>query len=321
MPDSTAPRARHRYAIYGLVVDSELALSSVERCSDPAAEAAVTIALGSPDDFRRRPASAKEPAGEDWIRHDVLADGSVYIRVEGVLEAIVAPDGRNVVSARLGGVDESTFEANLANFALSTCMTLRGEECLHATVVAFAGRTFGLLGPSGIGKSTLAAFLISQGARLVTDDILRTAFADGRVMAYPGPYRLKLFEEAAQRLLPGAASKGRFNALSRKIMIEPDRNPANPRRPLPLSALFWLGEPEPPPGSDVSLTRLSGLAALKALTGSAKDFRYFAPQRLARQMQFAERLARTLPIYALSYPRRYDLLDRVGEEIQRMLAT
>ena len=90
--------------------------------------------------------------------------------------------------------------------------------------VAFSvepGEIFGFLGPSGAGKSTLAAFLLTEGATLVTDDMLRVTFAEGEVMAYPGPHRLKLFEETALRFLPNAASDGSFNRLSRKIMVEP----------------------------------------------------------------------------------------------------
>ena len=56
---------------------------------------------------------------------------------------------------------------------------------------------------------------------------------------------------------------------------------------------------------------------LQTLTSSAMNKRYYAPDRLMRQFRFAERVAHTLPVYALNYARRYPLLDRVGEEIRR----
>jgi hypothetical protein len=54
---------------------------------------------------------------------------------------------------------------------------------------------------------------------------------------------------------------------------------------------------------------------MRVLTASAMDIRYYAPDRLARQLRFAERVARTLPVYALCYA----LLDRVVEQIRRMV--
>ncbi|MEM8791319.1 MAG: serine kinase [Pseudomonadota bacterium] len=42
--------------------------------------------------------------------------------------------------------------------------------CLHASAVAINGKGVLILGPSGSGKSALAADLISRGATLISDD-------------------------------------------------------------------------------------------------------------------------------------------------------
>jgi hypothetical protein len=316
MPDSTFTGTRPVYRLYGVAVESALRLTSVPPWPDCDVAPAVRISFGTPDFFARKAADLRADC-EDWIRHAVLADGSLYIRVNEVFEAVIAPDGRDVVCAPLGEVDERTFEANLANFALSTSLTLQGEECLHATVVEIGGRAIGLLGPSGSGKSTLSAFLLARGAGLVTDDMLRVTFADdGLALAHPGPRRLKLFDDSAARLLPDAARDGSFNRLSSKRMFEPGGASSRVLQPVPLSALFWLGEPQPAMGeSEVATRRLAGIEPVKVLTGSTMNRRHVAADRLVRQLRFAERLARALPIYALRYRRDYDLLDRVATAI------
>ena len=164
----------------------------------------------------------------------------------------------------------------------------------------------GLLGNSGAGKSTLAAFLISRGANLITDDMLRVTFADGRAFAYRGPQRLKLLDEPARRLLPAAIEGGHWNAMSGKIMVQPHNKQMTSQCLLhPLSALFWLGEPGRTSTADtVSSTRLTGLDLARVLTTSAMNIRYHAPDRLARQLLFAEHLAQVVPVYALRYPTR-----------------
>jgi len=310
--------ARHKYRIYGLVVESELALTSVEPC-DETLPADISIVFGVPAEFERRAAGLRHDA-EDVVRYLPLDDGGLYIRIAQAFEAIVEPNGRRVVCARLEGFDERTFEANLANYALSASLTLQGEECLHATVVALGDRAVGLIGPSGDGKSTLAGCLLGRGAALVTDDMLRLVFKGERLLAQPGPYRLKLFEDSARQVLEGALNDGNLNRLSRKMMFRLDeRRVRRATRAVPLAALFWLGEPSPPGSEEVSVASLTGIAPVKALTHASMNGRYYAPERLERQLRFAERVARQVPVFALQYRRDYALLDKVADALERVV--
>lgn len=309
----------HRHLVYGLLLESELRLTTVDEVAELDDEPAIALAFQPSDRFSRTVGDLM-PDPDDWVQHAVLADGSVYMKVDGVFEVLVSADGRSVLCAPPGDIDRRSFEANLLNFALSAALTLQGEEPLHATVLDLDGRAFALLGPSGTGKSTLAAFLVAQGATLVTDDMLRLTFAHDKALAHHGPHRLKLFEDPARRLLPDAVSDGYFNVLSEKFMIEPAGARPACSDARPLAALFWLGEPPVQPQSDdISATRLSGMALMRVLTASAMDIRNHTPDRLARQLSFAERIGRTLPVYALQYPRRYELLDEVAGEIGRVV--
>jgi len=306
-----------RYVVYGLVIESDLLLTSVDKAVDAQAEPSITIALGPPDYFHAA-ARGASPDPDDWIQHAVLADGGIYVKAEGLFETIVSRDGHRAVYRPLGEVDERSLEANLLNFVVSVALTLQGEEPLHATVIDLGGEVVGLLGLSGAGKSTLAACFIGQGAELLTDDMLRLAFVDGKAIAYPGPYRLKLFDEPAQRFLPEARKHGAFNTLSGKYMVQPNKTIQSPRRPHPLSALFWLGDAEAvPEPTTVSLKRLSGADLARNLIASAMNSRYHQPDRLVRQFRFSEQVAQSLPIYELSYPRKFEVMPQVVEEIRR----
>jgi len=255
---------------------------------------------------------------DNWVAYALRADGSVHLKAEDIFEVVVSADGRTVTSAAPGTIDRRTFEANLMNFVLATSLTLQGEEPLHATVVDLGGRAIGLLGHSGAGKSTLAAFLISRGADLVTDDMLRLEFEGETVLAHPGPYRLKLLEEAGRRFLPDALADGHFNAVSGKTMVRPRATGGPASGPLPLAGLFYIGglEGHAPPHC-VEAVPLVGLDTARVLFSSAMDDRYTPPGRLARQMAFAGRLARALPIVALRYPRRFEVMDEVAAQIRR----
>ena len=323
MLDSRLHMTRHRYRIYGLVVDSGLQFASIEEAGERAAGAApsVSIVLEEAAFFRAK-LGATPVTSDGWIDHAVLADGSFYLKAGDVFEAVVSSDGRRADCVALGDTDLASFEANLLNFVLGAALTLQGEEPMHSTVVEVGGRAVGLLGPSGAGKSTLAAALIRSGGALVTDDMLRITFACDGAVAHAGPHRLKLFDEPARLFLPEAVAGGYFNTASGKIMLHPPA-PANieraARREWPLAALFWLGDDQAQPDEPVSARRLAGTELARILLSSAMNLRYQAIDRLARQMAFAERLAANVPVHALRYPRTFAAMDHVVGEIRRAL--
>lgn len=310
-----------RYLVYGLALESDFPLISVDEVPAEDVETAIRLIRTSADTFRRRTESvAAEP--EAWSQHAILDGGAVYMKIRDVFEAIVAADGRQVDCLRPEEADQGSFEANLLNFVMSTALTQQGEEPLHATVLDLAGQAVALLGPSGAGKSTLAAFLIGQGARLVTDDMLRVSFRGGRGYAHYGPNRLKLLDEPAERLLPAAIATGYFNTVSGKLMVRPDDRSGSRREPLPLAALMWIGNQPPERGSGstgVDVARLGGLELIRVLTSSAMNIRDYAPQRLARQLRFVEQVARTMPVFAFVYPRDYALLGDVADRIRNIV--
>lgn len=306
-----------RYLIYGLSVESEVSLTSVEKIADTSGSSDITIVIGSEEYFHE--ATSGIPLDEeDWIQQATLADGSIYVRAEGVFQTVVSRDGRQAICGRLGSTDDLSFEANLLNFVVSTALTLQGEESLHATVVDLGGRVIGLLGHSGAGKSSLAAYFVARGASLITDDMLRVVFAGDRAFACPGPYRLKLFDEPARLFLPNAVRRGTLNALSGKYMVEPGPRPLASRHRQPLTALFWLGgSGDRQQSGQITVARMTGAELARSLISSAMNIRYHAPERLVRQLRFSEKIARSLPVHAVIYPRRFDMMGRVGEEILR----
>ncbi|MGD9883317.1 hypothetical protein [Reyranella sp.] len=307
----------HRYVAFGDCIESGFCLATLGAA--PRGPWRDPVRLDRADDAFFASWRPARPVGDvDWLRYAVLADGSVYISDDEVFETVISPDGRRIACGRRGDVDERSFEASLLNFALGASLTLRGEEPLHATVVELCGQAIGLLGASGAGKSTLAAYLVAEGAELVTDDMLRIAFAGDCALAHPGPHRLKLFDEPARRLLPGAAARGHFSSLSGKVLIEPQAGPATPE-PRPLAALFLLASADERSAGCPSARRVTGAELIRLLIASAMDIRNAAPARLARQLRFAERMASVLPVYELGYRRDYDALAGVADEIRRTI--
>jgi hypothetical protein len=191
-----------------------------------------------------------------------------------------------------------------------------GEEPLHSTVVDIGGCAIGLLGTSGAGKSTLASYLIDRGSKLLTDDMLRVTIKGGDALAHPGPNRLKLFKEAADRYLPSAVNAGLWNPLGEKGIYELG-DPKVARSTQRLSALYKLDLPGSEGEQAVALEQLTGLELFKTISASTMNSRLHTPARLARQFRFAAGMASLVPVYRLSYPRNFDVFSQVAEQIYR----
>ena len=294
------------YAVYGLTIESAFPLGTLPLADETRAD--IRILHTAPDTFAGLESSATETT---WYRRKPLADGSVYLGIPDVLQAVISADGRIARCAPAPNGDPRSFEANLLTFVLTGALTLQGEEPLHATVVRVGDHAIGFLGDSGAGKSTLAAFLLAEGAELVTDDMLRIAYSTGEAMAYRGPPRLKLFDAEARRLLPAAIRNAAFNPTSGKLLVETaslhdDR--------VPLSALFWLGEAAPV-GAPVMVRRVQGIEAIRILLAATLHLDHRPPERTGRQLQALERLAKGVPLFALGYERRHDLLRSVADAV------
>jgi hypothetical protein len=318
-------RALHRYSIYGITLASELRHGLPEETREGSDGVIVELRVAPPNTFRS--VSDKVPRNpNDWIQEGLLEDGSLYVRFEDCLELLISPNGKSVLCGNLSNVALEAFDAYLTNFAVSAALLQQGEEPLHATVVEIDDRAVGLVGPSGAGKSTLAAHLINRGWELVTDDLLRVTFEGNTAFGHPGPCRLKLFEEAAEHYLQSAACCGRFNPADMQIdnplnekLVFQVRDVAIVRSARLLSALFYLDEPsDDREQSRVLVEPLAGQSLLKTILASSMNTRYHSPARLERQFRFAERVAKTIPVYRLTYRRHYDVMECVSDRIYQM---
>jgi len=298
-----------RYAVYGLTVESAFPLGTLP--SPPGdGQADVRILRAAPGTFADFDAGASETT---WYRREALADGGIYFAIPDVLQAIISADGRTARCAPAPEGDPRSFEANVLNFVLTAALTLQGEEPLHATAVRLDDRAVGFLGDSGTGKSTLAAFLLAGGAELVTDDMLRIVYDADAPMAWRGPPRLKLFDEQARLLLPSAVRDAAFNPMSGKLLVEA----VAPRDAgVPLSALFWLDEAVAGDAT-VAVRRVQGVEAIRILLASTLHRDHRAPDRIGRQLHALERLAKSVPLFSVAYPRRHELLPAVADAVRR----
>jgi hypothetical protein len=249
----------------------------------------------------------------DWYERRRSADGCDFLRFPNLFEFMVSADGRTVALAALEHSTPESFQTYLLGHVLSYALVKQGYEPLHATAVVIGDSAIALLGPSGRGKSTLAAAFLAAGHQLLTDDLLLIRDVSGVLCGFPGPPRVKLYPHVVQEFLPSR-------------MTSPPMNPESPKLIIPLEAHQLHGGPAPVEGfvvldergaddSSINLFSLSGSESVLQLLASTFNTRLVTTERLRRQFVAAREWASRIAVRRLEYPRSLTDIERVREAI------
>jgi hypothetical protein len=216
---------------------------------------------------------------------------------------------------------ERDVSAILSGPILGLALQLQGCVSLHGNSLVFGGSAFGLLAPSGYGKSTLAACLMASGCQLLSDDVLALELSDGRPVALPSLPRLKLWPDSLDHLLSQAdwQSLDSYVSWIEKRLLAPDKLGGYCAEARPLAALFVL-VPTSPEG-DIEVARLRGSEAMLALLANIYQAHLLIHERdlLSRHLETVSHLTLTTPVYAINCPRSFERLDETAAEVLAQL--
>ena len=209
---------QYLYRVHGLVIASELdlpELATIDRRSFPTPDIAVKL--------------GKFPADLETRATDIP---DLSVTPGGVLLTVPEEAGRFLINRGAEVTVEVGDDADmnlLRLFFFGSVMGLlchqRGLLPLHASAVAFDDRAIAFCGPAGIGKSTLAAVCVENGAQLVADDILVVSGQGGSHAATnPGMPKMKLWRDAIEGMGRTTAGLSRDWARADKFHV-----PAGPK--------------------------------------------------------------------------------------------
>jgi hypothetical protein len=319
MPDDTAlpfisGAEFRRYAAYGVSIRTDMELPLPRGQSPALLELQIRGETGAiPPSTRQKIEMQQNPLSA--LDAGCLPDGSNYAGLPDVGEFLISKDGRSITCYRFPQASPESFHVYLLGQALSFALVKNGIEPLHATVVVIQGKAVAFLGDCGFGKSTLAAEFLRAGDRLLTDDLLVLRATGRRMLAYPGPPRIKLFPELARRFLADEATGVPMNPDTRKLVI-----PLNQDRAcgagVPLAAVYALASPDKMAGErNIRITALSPREAFLRILASAFNILILHAPRLRRHFEATEALANSITVKELSYPRTLECLPMVREAI------
>ncbi len=125
-----------------------------------------------------------------------VSTGKVLFEIPRLARFLVE-DGRSIAFAACPGADRAAIDLFLHGAARGALIHQRGELALQAaTLVAPNWKCVAIAGPSGFGKSTLAAALCQRGWLLVADDVTRVTWNGSMAIAWPSSDAVKLWRDA-----------------------------------------------------------------------------------------------------------------------------
>jgi hypothetical protein len=261
-------------------------------------------------------AESRDAAGAPLLVVRRSADGRCYsFDYSDGTRFLIADAGREVWarwSDPLTSEDTATY---LLGPVLGFVLRLRGRLCLHASAVAFGVDAVAFAGPSGEGKSTLAAWLVSKGLKALTEDILPLRWDAGRMWADPGPPLIRLWQSSVQSLFGAPDSMPlmtpnwdkRFQPLSAQTGTFVAES-------LPVRVVYLLAGREP--GRRAAAIRsLTPQAALLALVSNTYANRLLDTAMRAREFDLLGQMLSVVPVRDLQLPDDFTLLEAAGQRV------
>lgn len=225
MPRRAEP-VRH-YRIGGLLVQSDLPLQGAIPAAPGPADATVRLAEVP------RTLDDASIEGAQWV---ASAD-RFLLSVPNVARLLIS-GGRDIAVELEPGAEAGDAQVYLLGTGFGVLQLQRGRMVLHASAVAVGDAAALFAGPSGGGKSTLAAALNRRGYPCVSDDVSGIDFSSGAPVVLPDGRMLKLWADTVSHLEMGERQGPAIRRALGKFYVEPQSTAVD--RALPVAAVYVL---------------------------------------------------------------------------------
>jgi hypothetical protein len=283
---------RWHYTYAGLRVSSELPIPEwvFFEEKEPFDDPEVIVSL----DHGMAPPALNLPIVTAGEYHFYVPEAGYYC-VRGGREIIVTP------APKAGKHEVRLFLLGSAWGALSY---QRGILALHVSAIETRDGVVAFCGPTGSGKSTIAAWLIDRGFRFVGDDLCCFGCsAGGQPIIYPAAPRLKLWREALSQL--GRSEEGlerdHFRLEKYHVALPAEEK----RQPLPLIGICLLE------WGETRLARSTGLAALRRFVAAATYRGYLLEPmgQIAAHWERCVALMKCAPVWEFNRPKDWSAME------------
>jgi hypothetical protein len=295
-----------RYRVFDLWLESAVDFPELRSSRNGSADLKFTMAaeaaLEGVDWYRSWPEEAERP----WAQYGRAGTSYVVRFPEADFRLNAAAD--QISCYAQPGVEPNTIRHLFLDQIVPLSISHAGRVVLHGSAVATPAGALAFIAPSGSGKSTLAATFSRHGMNVLTDDAILITDDSHSKRIIPSYHGLRLWPDvltgAGQELLPLVNDYSNKRRLGRSHVTFSSQ-------PADLGVLYVISEPD----DKVRFTPFSSGDAMIELLGAQFQLDTQDPARLRAQFEAARRLASSVPVFRLHYPRSLGALDEVAGAI------
>ncbi len=257
---------------------------------------------------------------QEWTGDGLVIGAQFFRLIEGYLVRFpdladfeISLSGERIRSWPVPGAPAAAIRHLYLNQVVPLASSRSGRLMFHASAVAIGASCVAFMGPSGRGKSTLAATFAASGHAFLTDDGLSVRIVEGRRMVMPSHPSIRLWPDSQDAILEILESPATDVADSGKARFLAGPSLSFRDRPLPLERIYLLGDDS---ASAISFEALGPGQALIELVRHSFLLDIEHKDALASHFdELAALLARPALCFRLDYPRNFDQLAAVRKSI------
>lgn len=241
-----------------------------------------------------------------------VKENQFLLRIEGVASYLVE-GGQSITIQPASGSEEKEIRIFLFTSVLGALLHQRGEFPLHASAVVRDGHAFAFCGPSGVGKSTLAAALQKRGYPLIADDITVVRLDPRKQpIAVPGFSHLKLWKDALNHLGIESGELHRIRQDMEKYAIHSQNSHITA---VPIKTIYCLGVENQPLES---LEPIKGHSKVGFLTSNTYRGRFLRGMEIGnRHFLQVNAIARSVRMVSLQRTTNLDRIENLLDLLEK----
>ena len=256
-----------------------------------------------------------EPAGTPWLTCTKTNQGYRF-HYPGFADFLIDRLGRHVSCVTKPETAPETIRHLFLDQVIPQLLNLRGREALHASAIQTPSGACAFIGPSGGGKSTLAAAFHVTGYPVLCDDCLLLKDDPDHVLVEPAYPGLRLWDDSRGVLFGNMRSTFPVSQYTSKRRVSTSESDTGGMGFFPLRGIYSLRRHEnPEPLTDPVIEPLSVRDAFMELVEFAFRLDLSDQAMILRQMRVLERVAIEVPIKRLRLPDDLGVLPAARELI------
>jgi len=315
---SAKVRQHKRYRVCGLRISSAIPFPELPAIPDHEDGFPADLDLAAANEFVLEDYSEivmrmEQPDGSPWLTCTRTNEGYRFCFPE-LADFLVDRQGRHVTFVAQPQAAPETIRHLFLDQVIPPLLNLRGGDALHASAVRTAGGACAFIGPTGRGKSTLAAAFHLAGDPVLCDDCLLLKDDPDQLRVEPAYPGLRLWEDGWEVLFGGAGSTLPVSHYTskRRVWTPGSEGIAS----LPLRGVYALvGYEDGDPLTGPVIEPLSIRDAFMELFRCAFRLDLTDQAMILRQMRVLERVANEVPVKRLRLPENLAVLPAAREAI------